>query len=134
MASFSSSSRRLMIAALALLAVGAGALLLARGQPAGAAAGKTLKLSANPNGQLRFNTSKLSTTHGAVTLVMTNPRGSGIPHGIAVQGNGLKKSGQPASPGGTSRVSATLKAGNYTFYCPVDGHRAAGMQGTLVAK
>jgi uncharacterized cupredoxin-like copper-binding protein len=28
-------------------------------------------------------------------------------------------------------VSLTLKPGTYTFYCPVAGHRAAGMEGTL---
>ena len=27
-----------------------------------------------------------------------------------------------------------LKAGKYTFYCSVDGHRAAGMEGTLSVK
>jgi plastocyanin len=134
MAALSSSSRRLVIAALALLALGAGALLLGRGQPAGAAAGKTLKLSANPNGQLRFNTNKLTTTHGKVTLLMMNPNGSGIPHGIAVQGNGVDKDGKPAAPGRTSTVSAALKKGTYTFYCPVDGHRAAGMKGTLTVR
>ncbi|MCA1657495.1 MAG: hypothetical protein LC713_07290, partial [Actinobacteria bacterium] len=24
------------------------------------------------------------------------------------------------------------KAGTYQFYCPVDGHKAAGMKGTLI--
>jgi uncharacterized cupredoxin-like copper-binding protein len=27
-----------------------------------------------------------------------------------------------------------LKAGTYTFYCQVPGHRAAGMSGTLTVK
>ena len=36
--------------------------------------------------------------------------------------------------GGTSTVTATLKAGTYEFYCSVDGHEAAGMKGTLTIK
>jgi uncharacterized cupredoxin-like copper-binding protein len=133
MASFASSSRRLLIAALSLLAA-AGALLLARDQPAGAASGKTLKLSADAGGKLKYNKSKLTTTHGNVTLVMMNPSGSGKPHAIAIQGHGIDKDGTTVSPGGTSKVSANLKKGTYAFYCPVDGHKAAGMKGTLVVK
>jgi uncharacterized cupredoxin-like copper-binding protein len=36
--------------------------------------------------------------------------------------------------GGKSVATATLKAGQYTFYCSVDGHEAAGMTGTLTVK
>ena len=35
----------------------------------------------------------------------------------------------------TSTVSAKgLKKGTYTFYCPVDGHKAAGMKGELTVQ
>jgi uncharacterized cupredoxin-like copper-binding protein len=36
--------------------------------------------------------------------------------------------------GGKSTVTADLKPGTYEFYCPVDGHKAAGMKGTLTVK
>jgi uncharacterized cupredoxin-like copper-binding protein len=36
--------------------------------------------------------------------------------------------------GGKSVASADLKPGQYTFYCSVDGHEAAGMTGTLTVK
>jgi uncharacterized cupredoxin-like copper-binding protein len=36
--------------------------------------------------------------------------------------------------GKTSTVTADLKAGTYKFYCSVDGHRAAGMEGTLTVR
>ena len=29
-------------------------------------------------------------------------------------------------------MTVKLKKGTYTFYCPVDGHEAAGMKGKLV--
>jgi uncharacterized cupredoxin-like copper-binding protein len=89
----------------------------------------TLSLSADPSGALKFNKKVLSTKSGAVTINMKNP--ASIPHGIAVEGNGVDKDGQPVTSGGTSTVSVTLKPGKYTFYCPVDSHKQAGMQGTL---
>lgn len=38
------------------------------------------------------------------------------------------------SGAGTKTLSVNLKPGTYAFYCSVDGHRAAGMQGTLTVK
>ena len=89
----------------------------------------TLSLSADPSGALKFNKKVLSTKSGAVTINMSNP--SSVPHGIAVEGNGVDKDGQTVTSGGTSTVSVTLKPGKYTFYCPVPGHRQAGMVGSL---
>jgi plastocyanin len=127
-------SRRLAAVALALIAALAAALLLSQGRPASAASGHTLKLAADAKGKLKFTKSRLTTTRGKVTLVMTNPRGSGIPHAIAVEGKGIDKDGRTAAPGRTSRVSVNLKKGTYEFYCPVDGHKAAGMEGKLVVR
>lgn len=103
--------------------------------PAAAGGGQTLKLSADPGGQLKFDKSKLTASKsGKVTLSMANPSSSGIAHAIAVEGNGVDKDGPTVDPGKTSTVTADLKPGKYEFYCPVDGHRAAGMEGTLIVK
>ena len=59
---------------------------------------------------------------------------SPVPHGIAFDGNGVDKAGPTGGTGSTSTVSATLKPGTYTFYCPVPGHKAGGMKGTLTVK
>jgi plastocyanin len=100
----------------------------------GAAAGgggSTVSLSADPTA-LKFDKTSLTATAGTVTLKMANP--SGVAHAIAVEGNGVDKSGSTVQKGGTSTVTVSLKAGKYTFYCPVDGHRAAGMQGSLTVQ
>jgi uncharacterized cupredoxin-like copper-binding protein len=95
----------------------------------GGAASGTVRLSADPGGALKFDKSSATAKAGTVTLDMTNP--SSIPHGVAIEGSGVSKVGQTVNQGGTSTVTAKLKAGTYTFYCPVPGHRQAGMQGTL---
>jgi plastocyanin len=95
---------------------------------AGGGGGETLTLSADPS-QLKFDKSSLSAKSGSVTITMDNP--SSLPHGVAVEGNGVSKVGQTVTKGGKSTVTVDLKPGKYTFYCPVPGHRQAGMQGTL---
>ena len=91
----------------------------------------TVKLSADPSGALAFDTTTLTAKAGKVTLDMTNPGSSGLPHAIAIEGNGVDKDGATAQPGGSSKVTVTLKPGTYQFYCPIPGHKAAGMEGTL---
>jgi plastocyanin len=89
--------------------------------------GQHLALSADPQ-QLKFNTNKLTAKAGKVTITMTNP--SGLQHNIAIKG-GVSAQGDVVGQGGKSVVSVTLKPGKYTFYCAVDGHEAAGMNGEL---
>ena len=54
-----------------------------------------------------------------------------MPHNIAIEGNGVDEEGQVVQNGGVSRVEVDLKAGEYTFFCSVPGHREGGMEGTL---
>jgi plastocyanin len=106
-------------------------------QPSSAPAtggGKKLQVSADPSGQLKLNPTSLSAKAGQITLVMKNPGSAGITHGIAVEGKGIDKDGKPVPAGGTSTVSVDLKPGKYEYYCPVDGHKAAGMVGTLTVQ
>ena len=103
-----------------------------------AGGGSSVSVTADPGGALKFNTTTLTAKAGKVTVKDDNPSSSGISHGIAVEGNGVDKDGtggtSGVSPGQTATVSVTLKPGTYTFYCPVDGHKAAGMKGTLTVK
>jgi mono/diheme cytochrome c family protein len=89
----------------------------------------TLRIPADPSGQLAFAASKATGQAGPVTITMPNT--SGIPHNIAIDGLGKG----PVVTKGDSSFKATLEAGKtYTYYCQVPGHRAAGMQGTLTVK
>jgi len=99
--------------------------------PAPAKKGQVIHLSADPGGALRFTQSKLTAKPGTVTLVMKNPSSAGMDHGVAIEGNGVDADGPTVSAGSTSTVTATLKKGTYTYYCPVPGHKQAGMVGTL---
>jgi plastocyanin len=98
---------------------------------ASAGGGQVVKLSADPSA-LKFDPSKLTAKAGTVTLQMANP--SGLPHAVSVEGKGIDKDGKTVQKGGTSTVTAKLKPGTYEFYCPVDGHRAAGMEGKLTVQ
>jgi uncharacterized cupredoxin-like copper-binding protein len=101
------------------------------GAPSGGKA-TNLKIAADPSGQLKFDKSKLSAKAGKVTIVMDNP--SSLPHAVEIEGNGVETKGSVVMKGGKSTASANLKAGKYEFYCPVDGHKQAGMEGTLTVK
>jgi plastocyanin len=102
------------------------------GSSGGGGGGQTLKISADPGGALKFNKSSLSAKAGKVTIIMDNP--SSLPHAIEVEGKGQELKGDTVTKGGVSKVSGTLKAGKYEFYCPVDGHKAAGMKGELTVQ
>ena len=126
----------LPVAALASVgAIGVATVALASGgsDASGTAARTTtLRLSANAQNKLKFNKKSLVAKAGKVTIVMSNP--SALPHAVAVEGKHVDKDGKIVAKGGVSRVTVTLKKGTYTFYCPVDGHRKAGMQGRIVVR
>ncbi len=100
-----------------------------------AASGSRLAIKAVESNGLSFDPKALTAKAGTVTITMDNPSGDSQPHAVSVEGpGGVAASGQIAQPGSTSKVTLKLKPGKYTFFCPVDGHRAAGMQGTLTVR
>jgi plastocyanin len=96
--------------------------------------GSALKIAAEDKAGLKFDKSELTASAGEVTITMDNPDGNGMPHDVAIEGDGVDATGEVVQPGGTSEVSADLKAGTYTFYCSVGQHRQAGMEGTLTVQ
>jgi plastocyanin len=89
----------------------------------------TLEISADRGGALKFDKSKLSAKPGEVIITMDNP--STLPHAVGIEGKGVDVDGKTVGKGGVSTVTTDLEAGEYEFYCPVDGHADAGMKGDL---
>ena len=102
------------------------------GGSSGGGASTKLTLSADPSGQLKFDKSSLKASAGNVTITMDNP--SSVPHGVGIEGKGVDEDGDTVEKGGKSTVTASLKPGKYEFYCPVPGHKEAGMEGDLTIK
>jgi plastocyanin len=98
----------------------------------GGGGGSTLKLAADPSGALKYDTTSLEATAGKVTIDFTN--NSSLPHDVKIEGNGVEDEGTDPITGSSTSVTLDLQPGTYTFFCSVDGHRAAGMEGTLVVK
>jgi plastocyanin len=94
----------------------------------GGGAASKLTLTADPSGALKFDKTSLSAKAGKVTITMDNP--SSTPHAVEVEGTGVEEETKTLTQGKAS-LSVDLKPGKYEFYCPVDGHKAAGMKGTL---
>ncbi len=97
------------------------------------AAGSSVKLAANPEGQLEYDTKSLSAKAGKVSVDFTNS--SSLPHNVTIESSsGQQVGATPTFTGGSKTLSVSLKPGTYKFFCSVPGHRQAGMEGTLTVK
>ena len=96
-----------------------------------ASKGSTVKLTANADNQLSYDQKTLTAKAGTVSIDFDNP--ASIQHDVAVEDSGGKVLGTSdlVSQGKVNLTIGDLKAGKYTFFCTVPGHRDAGMEGTL---
>jgi plastocyanin len=101
------------------------------GGSSGGGGASSLKLTADPGGALKFDKTQLNAKAGKVTITMDNP--SSVPHAVEVEGNGVEEETKTLTQG-TAKLTVDLKPGKYEFYCPVDGHKDAGMKGTLTVQ
>ena len=94
-----------------------------------AAEGNVLTIPADESGAPRFASTMATAKAGKLEIVMPNP--SSVQHNIAIQGG---ETGPVIGQGQESKISPTLKAGEYQYLCTVPGHAAGGMKGTLTVE
>ena len=95
--------------------------------------GATVKFEADPSGQLAFTQTDVSAPAGSDTIEFDNS--SSTTHDVVIEdagGNQVAATDQIS--GSTTSTTADLQPGKYTFFCSVDSHREAGMEGTLTVK
>jgi plastocyanin len=91
--------------------------------------GGSVKVAADPSGALKFDTKSLQAKAGKVTIQFNNQ--APIPHNVTIEGAGKKIGGTSTISKSQATAKLDLKPGTYTFYCSVDAHRQAGMEGQL---
>jgi mono/diheme cytochrome c family protein len=111
-----------------------GALAEVGGGPEGTAEAENgvLEIPATPSGALYFVFADATAPAGPLKL--ESPNESSVDHNIAVEGNGVDEKGPIVKNGGVSEIEVDLEPGEYTFYCSVEGHREAGMEGQLTVE
>ena len=100
-----------------------------------APSGSTVRLSADPDGIIAYDTTALAATskNGAIEIDFTNPSLSS--HDVRIEDAGGKDvGGTEIISEGEQSVKLDLEPGEYTFYCSVGDHRRAGMEGTLTVE
>lgn len=101
-------------------------------QESAAAGGETLEFSAPEDGSLKFDQGDVTTKAGKVTVTFDNP--SSVPHAVEIEGNGVEAETETVTASEAPPIEVDLQPGTYTYYCPVGGHEAAGMKGTLTVE
>ncbi len=99
------------------------------GTTTGAAAAGTPVTMSLVDGALEPKTVQLDSA-GTYTFMVTND--GQTTHALEIEGNGVEEETDTLNPGDSGEVTVELAAGEYELYCPIDGHRANGMEGTLV--
>ena len=96
-------------------------------EPKGAST-ETLSIEA---GNFYFKPDAISAKPGIATIELTAKNGI---HNLVFDGAYFGFMVEADGGGGTQSKKIDLKAGTYTFYCNITGHRAQGMEGTLTVK
>ena len=104
------------------------------GSGGGGGGGETIALSADPSGALSYETDELSAAAGSVTIDFENP--APIGHDVAVEDSSGSELGATdvITESSAQLDLSNLKAGDYTYFCTVPGHREGGMEGTLTVE
>lgn len=64
---------------------------------------------------------------GNVTFDIKND--GSVAHELEIQGQGIDQKSGSIDPGKSAKMTVNLKAGQYEIWCPIPGHKEAGMDG-----
>jgi plastocyanin len=87
------------------------------------------KLNADPTGQLAYDKKHAAVKAGELAIQFVNK--STVPHNVTIAKGAKVMASTKTIQGATTTATANLPPGDYVFFCSVDAHRQAGMQGTL---
>jgi len=89
-------------------------------------------LTADPTGQLAYDKKQATVRAGGFAIRFVNR--SPVQHNVTIAKGARVLARTKTIRGASTTATANLPAGDYVFYCSVDAHRQAGMQGTLTVK
>lgn len=98
-----------------------------------AGSGAVVDFETPAGSELAYTTKEATAEAGADTINFTNVQA--IPHDVAIEDDaGETVAKTEVISEASDSTKANLKAGTYTFFCTIPGHREAGMEGTLTVK
>jgi len=90
----------------------------------------TLKVTADPDGAMEFTETMFTAKAGEVVVEFSNQ--SQVPHAVEIEGYGLRETTETVTGEDAQPIKITLQVGDYSLFCPIDGHRARGMSAKLI--
>ena len=99
---------------------------------AGGAPSHALALAADPSGTPAFDRKQASVAAGKVTIDLTNR--SPAAHNVTVARGAKVLAATKTITRSTASTTVSLTPGRYVYFCSVDAHRQAGMEGTLTVR
>jgi plastocyanin len=68
------------------------------------------------------------------TYVLKAENTGSTTHALEIEGKGVEEETEDLQAGQSAKLRVALKPGKYEIYCPVDGHKEQGMEGTVIVK
>jgi plastocyanin len=93
---------------------------------------RSVQLTADPAGQLAYDTKRVTVQRGKFTLRLINR--SETPHNVTIAKGANVVARTKTVQGATTSATANLPPGVYVFFCSVDAHRQGGMRGALTVR
>ena len=83
--------------------------------------------------EYKLNPAKITLNKPGAYVFKAENTGS-TTHALEIEGKGVEVETKDLAAGQSAELKVTLKSGRYEIYCPVDGHRQQGMEGTVTVK